>query len=53
MIIGSERETLVFDTKPYFIQGPLADIDHQVPPAFATFLARRQEVRDTNTHSQL
>jgi hypothetical protein len=53
MIIESEHETLVFDTEPYYRQGPLTDIDHQVPHVFASFLARRQEVRDINTHSQL
>jgi hypothetical protein len=44
MIIESERETPVFDTEPYERQGPLADVDHQVPAAFAAFLARRQEI---------
>jgi hypothetical protein len=53
MIIESEHETPVFDTEPYYRQGPLTDIDHQVPHVFASFLARRQEVRDINTHSQL
>jgi hypothetical protein len=53
MIIESEWEIPVFDTQPYHRQGPLADVDHQVPAAFATFLAKRQELRDSNTHQQL
>jgi hypothetical protein len=28
-------------------------VDHQVPPAFAPFLAMRQEIRDTTIHHQL
>jgi hypothetical protein len=27
----------VFGADPYEWMGPLADVDHQVPPAFATF----------------
>jgi hypothetical protein len=53
IIIESKREFLVFDTEPYERIGPLADVDHNVPPAFAAFLVRRQEVRDFNTHHQL
>jgi hypothetical protein len=30
-------EFLVFGADPYEWMGPLADVDHQVPPAFATF----------------
>jgi hypothetical protein len=50
MIIERERKFPVFDTKMYERMGPPGDIDHQVPPASAAFLAKRQEVRDTNTH---
>ena len=53
MIIESERDFPVFDTEPYERVGPLADVDHNVPPAFAAFLARRQEIRDTTTHHQM
>jgi hypothetical protein len=53
MITESEREFLVFDVEPYEWMDPLADVDHHMPLAFAAFLARRQEVRDTNTHHQL
>jgi hypothetical protein len=53
MIIESEREHPVYDPEPYHRQGPLANVDHQVPAAFAAFLAMRQEIRDANTHSQL
>ena len=41
MIIESEREFPVFDIEPYEQMGPLADVDHNVPPVFAAFLARR------------
>jgi hypothetical protein len=41
MIIESEWENPVFDTQPYDRQGPLAQVDHQVPSAFAAFLAKR------------
>jgi hypothetical protein len=53
MIIESEQEHPVYDPEPYHQQGPLANVDHQVPTAFASFLAMRQEIRDANTHSQL
>jgi hypothetical protein len=53
MIIESEREHPVYDPEPYHRQDSLANVDHQVPAAFAAFLAMRQEIRDTNTHSQL
>jgi hypothetical protein len=53
MIIKSEREFPVFDTEPYERMGPLADVNHNVSPAFTAFLTRRQEVRDSNTHHQL
>jgi hypothetical protein len=53
MIIKSEREHPVYDPEPYHRQGPLANVDHQVPAAFTAFLAMRQEIRDANTHSQL
>jgi hypothetical protein len=53
MIIESEREHPMFDTKLYHRQGPLATLHQQVPAAFAVFLAMRQEIRDANIHSQL
>jgi hypothetical protein len=53
MIIESEREHPVYDPEPYHCHGPLANVDHQVPAAFAAFLAMRQEIRDANTLSQL
>jgi hypothetical protein len=46
MIIEGEREHPVYDPEPYHRQGPLANVDHQVPVAFAAFLAMRQEIRD-------
>jgi pyruvate/2-oxoglutarate dehydrogenase complex dihydrolipoamide acyltransferase (E2) component len=44
MIIKSEQEFLVFDTEPYVQMGPLVDVNHDVPPDFATFFAMRQEI---------
>jgi hypothetical protein len=51
MIIESERVHPVYDPGPYHRRGPLVNVDHQVPVAFAVFLAMRQEIRDANTHS--
>ena len=31
MIIESEKEEPVFDTEPYYTQGPLSQVDHQLP----------------------
>jgi hypothetical protein len=53
MVIESERGFSVFDTEPHEQIGSFADIDHDVPLAFAAFLTMTQEVRDTNTHHQL
>jgi hypothetical protein len=53
MIIESEREHMVYDPQSYHRQGPLVNVDHQVPATFAAFLAMRQEIGDANTHSQL
>jgi hypothetical protein len=53
MIIESEREHTVYDPQSYHRQGPLVNVDHQVPATFAAFLAMRQEIGDANTHSQL
>ena len=54
MIIESERTNPVFDMEPYERQGPLTNVDHHVPAAaFAAFLARREQIRDNNTHFQL
>jgi hypothetical protein len=47
IIIESEREFSVFYTEPYERVGPFEDVDPDVPLAFAAFLARHQEVRDT------
>ena len=53
MIIESEQNDPVADTEPYYRQGPLADVDHQVPATWASFLAMRQEIRDPVMHTQL
>jgi hypothetical protein len=36
----------VHDDHPYDFQGPLAEVDHQVPTEFETFLAMHQEIDD-------
>jgi hypothetical protein len=51
MIIGSEREHPVIGPESYHRQDPLATVNHQVPAAFAAFLAMRQEIQNANTHS--
>ena len=56
MIIESERDNPVPANEamaPYYRQGPLADVDHQVPAPWATFLTRRREIRDAGTHLAL
>jgi hypothetical protein len=44
MISESEREFPVFYTQPHERMDYLVDVDHDVPPAFAAFLASSQEV---------
>ena len=56
MIIESERDDPVPDSEasiPYYRQGPLADVDHQVPTSWTDFLTTRQEIRDVATHQAL
>ena len=55
-IIESERDDPVPDSEastPYYRQGPLADVDHQVSASWTAFLAMRQEIRDAGTHQAL
>ena len=53
MIIESEQEEPVFDTEPYYRQGPLAQVDHQLPATWTAYLNMRQEIRDPQVHYQL
>ena len=53
MIIESEQEDPVFDTEPYYRQGPLAEVDHQLPTTWTAYLSMRQEIRDPQVHQQL
>jgi hypothetical protein len=53
MINESYHESPQSDTELYERMCPLSYVYHQVPPAFAAFVARRQEVWDANTHHQL
>ena len=53
MIIESEQEKLVFDTEPYYKQGPLAQVDHHLPATWTAFLNMCQEIRDPLVHQQL
>ena len=50
MIIESEQEEPVFDTEPYYGQGPLAQVDHQLPATWTAFLNMLQEIRDPQVH---
>lgn len=52
MIIESEQEELVFGTEPYYRQGPLVQVDHQLPEIWSAFLNMRQEIRDPQVHQQ-
>ena len=53
MIIESEQEDPVFDTEPYYRQGPLAEVDHQLPATWTAYLSMRQEIRDPQVHEEL
>ena len=53
MIIESEQEDPVFDTEPYYRQGPLAEVHHQLPATWTAYLSMRQEIRDPQVHHQL
>ena len=37
----------------YECQGPLAEVDHDVPADFADFVDMHAEIRDSNIHEQL
>ena len=41
------------DTEPYYRQGPLAEVDHQLPATWTAYLSMRQEIRDPQVHHQL
>ena len=41
MIIESEQEDPVFDTEPYYRQGPLAEVDHHLPATWTAYLSMR------------
>ena len=53
MIIESEQEEPVFDTEPYYRQGPLAQVDHQLPATWTDYLIMPQEIRDPQVHQEL
>ena len=54
MIIEDDRKTGVRKhVGPYECQGPLAEVDHDVPADIVDYLARHAEIRDTNVHDQL
>ena len=44
MIIESEQEETVLDTESYYRQGPLAQVDHQLPATWTAYLNMRQEI---------
>jgi hypothetical protein len=46
-------EEPVFDTEPYYMQGPLAQVDHQLSATWTAFLNMRQEIRDPQVHQEL
>ncbi|KAK1652146.1 hypothetical protein QYE76_069951 [Lolium multiflorum] len=51
MIIEDDRKNHVRShVGPYECQGPLAEVDHELP---ADFLAMHAEIRDSNVHEQL
>ncbi|KAK1697729.1 hypothetical protein QYE76_014426 [Lolium multiflorum] len=38
---------------PYECEGPLAEVDHELPADFADFLAMHAKIHDSNVHDQL
>jgi hypothetical protein len=54
MIIEDYRKNYVRrHVGPCERQDPLAEVDHELPPDFADFLAMHVEIRDNNVHEQL
>ena len=43
----------MFDIEPYYRQGPLAEVDHQLPATWTAYLSMRQEIRESQVHHQL
>jgi hypothetical protein len=54
MIIEDDRKNHARShVGPYECEGPLAEVDHELPADFADFLAMHAEIRDSNVHEQL
>jgi hypothetical protein len=54
MIIKDDRKNRArTHVGPYEFQGPLTEVDHEVPADFADFIAMHAEIRDTYVHDQL
>ena len=53
MIIESKQEEPVFDIEPYYLQFPLAQVDHQISANWTDYLNMRQEIRDPQVHQEL
>ena len=54
MIIEDDRKNHArTHVGPYECEGPLAEVDHELPADFADFLAMHAEIRDSNVHDQL
>jgi hypothetical protein len=56
MIIENEPKHPVHEVdllQSYHQQGPLAEVDGQVSASWASFLAMRQEIRDSRVHQEL
>ena len=53
MILENERDDPEEEEGKLYKQGPLAELDHDVPSSWATFLSMRQEIRDQNMYYQV
>ncbi|KAK1607251.1 hypothetical protein QYE76_030924 [Lolium multiflorum] len=54
MIIEDDRKNHArTHVGPYECEGPLAEVDHELPADFADFLAMHAKIRDSNVHDQL
>jgi hypothetical protein len=52
MIIENVHANPVHDDLPYYWKRPLAQVDHEVPAEFKTFLQRHHEIHTLGTPQQ-
>ena len=53
MIIEDERENPMHDPLLFDFEGPLADVDHEVPADWTDYITTQMEIRDEGIHQLL